>query len=680
MSVQPADAIKGSGVSLTQISSAMVCGDQLCEKPMTIEEKIAAFLARQSESEQPSFSFGGTLGTDDDIKVFPAMKNTFQSILDEKLKNPLQSGWFFEIANTYEEKYQSLVGIVSQEGKAALQEEAEACLSDGLDQVINLILSPDFEHVNTAAELEEFLENNVDTGEAVDELYSCFMESDTVTEMKDLVEHADEIIIVHFALEKNIKTVAKIEDSKFSQLIEKYSSVSVADLEKNAVATSALLAWINLKTSFQEYFEQNSESDEHITYFEMQVSESEFKDKVKSSFDSLVSNIDDPQWLVELKALLETYASCKDAISNNEPMGECLNQLEGEAVLILEAMLYASEELIKEYADFWDIVGWYLNIAPYYDGRWSDLVKFIEESPGTAKELLADTKTCIENGSAAMTSLVSALPDIKNLVDNGDIDAAKLKKFADDHGELSDNLAEYAKCSADIDERLEDAKKEIKDADEVLVVHLALAIHDYQGRVSGLDELVEAASDEAAIDFETLRRDGVAFNTLVGWILLKTVSGSSSGQISSEVADKADVFADMFGKMVSKEAFKDKMISSFKSSSEEIPLPYYVELLKKTTNGFGECIPKIISITEFGSCIKSLEGNLNKLAEPFVKIEKGIRECNESDESKKKCEDPFNNKFGPPLSNIVDKVTLLGDCITCCSIGSRNKCKCSCRT
>ena len=619
----------------------------------------------------------------DDVKAFSAMKNAFKSILGEKLQNPLESGWLFDIANTYEEKYQSLAGIVSQKGKASIQNEAEKCLKNGLDGVVNMILSPEFEKVNTAAELDEFLKNNVDASKAIDELYSCVIESETVTDMKTLLEHADEIIIVHFALEKNSGTVSKIDNSKFAQVLQKYSNIDAAELERNAIATSALLSWISLKTALQEYHKQNLESDEHVAFFSMTVSESEFKSTVKTIFDELVSEIDDPKWLTDLKGLLETYKDCKNAAlalsldpsymttalehvdaNTKNKINSCVQEIEKQAVLLLEALLYTGSEVVKEYADFWKVVAWYLNIAPYYDQRWNELTKFVLDSPEIAEQLLVDTATCFDHGSNAMSELISALPQIKQLLDQGDIDIAKLTKFANEHKELSDGLAKYAECSADIDERLDEIKQKTKDADEVLVVHLALVTHDYGDRVSGISHLVDAASEEASIDFETLRRDGVAFNTLVGWIILKTISGSNSGQVTSEVADQASSFAKMFGKKIVKEQFKDQIISSFKSSSKDVPLPYYVKVLKETTNGFGECIPKIISINEFGSCIKSLEDNLNKLAEPFVKIEKGIRECNESPESKKRCEDHFNNKFGPPLSNIADKVTLLGDCVT----------------
>jgi len=42
-SVDIAEAAKASGVSTTEINSAKVCGDRLCDTPMTIEEKIAEF-------------------------------------------------------------------------------------------------------------------------------------------------------------------------------------------------------------------------------------------------------------------------------------------------------------------------------------------------------------------------------------------------------------------------------------------------------------------------------------------------------------------------------------------------------------------------------------------------------------------------------------------------------------
>lgn len=43
-SFQPAEAKKASGKKLLDTNSKLVCGDALCEEPMTIEEKIAAFL------------------------------------------------------------------------------------------------------------------------------------------------------------------------------------------------------------------------------------------------------------------------------------------------------------------------------------------------------------------------------------------------------------------------------------------------------------------------------------------------------------------------------------------------------------------------------------------------------------------------------------------------------------
>ena len=58
-SLQSADAKKGSGVSLSEISSSQVCGLSLCDTPMSMEEKIAAYLA--SQSEEVSFGFGGII-------------------------------------------------------------------------------------------------------------------------------------------------------------------------------------------------------------------------------------------------------------------------------------------------------------------------------------------------------------------------------------------------------------------------------------------------------------------------------------------------------------------------------------------------------------------------------------------------------------------------------------------
>jgi len=48
-SVGIAEAAKASGVSTTEINSAKVCGDRLCDEPMTIEEKIAEFRGESDE-------------------------------------------------------------------------------------------------------------------------------------------------------------------------------------------------------------------------------------------------------------------------------------------------------------------------------------------------------------------------------------------------------------------------------------------------------------------------------------------------------------------------------------------------------------------------------------------------------------------------------------------------------
>jgi len=56
-----AEAAKASGVSTTEINSAKVCGDRLCDTPMTIEEKITEF---RSESELVTRGlFSGITGT-----------------------------------------------------------------------------------------------------------------------------------------------------------------------------------------------------------------------------------------------------------------------------------------------------------------------------------------------------------------------------------------------------------------------------------------------------------------------------------------------------------------------------------------------------------------------------------------------------------------------------------------
>jgi len=62
-SIEIAEAVKSSGVYQTEISSSKVCGDRLCDIPMSTEEKIAEFRAEPEEQVFRTTTIGST-GTD----------------------------------------------------------------------------------------------------------------------------------------------------------------------------------------------------------------------------------------------------------------------------------------------------------------------------------------------------------------------------------------------------------------------------------------------------------------------------------------------------------------------------------------------------------------------------------------------------------------------------------------
>jgi len=51
-------AIKGEGVSNSEVSSSKICGDQLCDEPMTTEEKIRQYLAQLAKKQEDERAFG----------------------------------------------------------------------------------------------------------------------------------------------------------------------------------------------------------------------------------------------------------------------------------------------------------------------------------------------------------------------------------------------------------------------------------------------------------------------------------------------------------------------------------------------------------------------------------------------------------------------------------------------
>lgn len=53
LSIQSVEAIKSQGNSLTEITSKQVCGNFLCDEPMSIVEKIAAYLLSLAQQEEP---------------------------------------------------------------------------------------------------------------------------------------------------------------------------------------------------------------------------------------------------------------------------------------------------------------------------------------------------------------------------------------------------------------------------------------------------------------------------------------------------------------------------------------------------------------------------------------------------------------------------------------------------
>ena len=51
-------AIKGEGVSNSEVSSSKICGDQLCDESMTTEEKIRQYLAQLAKKQEDERAFG----------------------------------------------------------------------------------------------------------------------------------------------------------------------------------------------------------------------------------------------------------------------------------------------------------------------------------------------------------------------------------------------------------------------------------------------------------------------------------------------------------------------------------------------------------------------------------------------------------------------------------------------
>jgi len=329
-----------------------------------------------------------------------------------------------------------------------------------------------------------------------------------------------------------------------------------------------------------------------------------------------------------------------------------------EEVPVIDALVYSGGELTKELLDFWKIVKWYLNLANYYDDRWDNLVNLI----ANFDVVIDDYVACLGPGGEMNLLLVEAFPEIQQIYADKVVTDQEIEQFVKEHPALMASAEEYGMCMLDFETKHE--INQLMDADEVIVIHVALEVEDYKYRVSGLDELIGAAGDETGIDLNTLRRDNVALSTLVGYKFIKAVSGAESVKAASMTANMGSEMLKIFGKTVAKKQFFTLLKGKLFESTDDVPLPAYLQSVKKTTDDLENCAPKIVGIDTFDSCMNTLGNNLNTLSKPFVSMEQGIERCFESAANTKLCEEHISQKFGPPLSHIKDNVTLLVQCVT----------------
>jgi len=338
---------------------------------------------------------------------------------------------------------------------------------------------------------------------------------------------------------------------------------------------------------------------------------------------------------------------------------------------------------------FWNIVGWYFNLASDYDEDWGQIVHDTAHSP----QLVEDYVKCQMLTAKIVGNLIEAGPAISKINQQySEISDETVAQFAKDYSGLIQSITDYSDCQNAFEEEYGDVEELMENAKEITLVHSALAVSDYTSSKTGFAELYDVAGDESGIDLNTIRRNGVVLETLVAMKTAEIMSGEEAVDVPIKAIKEAikGILEDLVQEQVdeAREAIKDEIrkatarqiltlfggdptgslissqIARIFADAEDYPdLPPYIEAMRKTTKDFEGCLKKVTSIVSVEQCVQQLENNANTLAQPFVNLGNTIEKCNSSPENKKACDEHLVNKFGPSLNNIKDNFTLIGKCL-----------------
>jgi hypothetical protein len=93
--IPDSEALKSSGNPMLQTNSKMICGDHICDRPMTIQEKIMMYLfgeEPQTTTERPMFSFGGILPTFcNDMTIDELINSGQYNVIDKRTETSPQN-------------------------------------------------------------------------------------------------------------------------------------------------------------------------------------------------------------------------------------------------------------------------------------------------------------------------------------------------------------------------------------------------------------------------------------------------------------------------------------------------------------------------------------------------------------------------------------------------------------
>jgi Ca2+-binding RTX toxin-like protein len=104
--IPDSEALKSSGTPMLQTNSQMVCGDHMCDNPMSIQEKIMMYLfgtePEDTPTQSPTFSFGGVLPKYcNDMTIDELINSGSYNVIDNRAKTSAQDLRGSDVADLY---------------------------------------------------------------------------------------------------------------------------------------------------------------------------------------------------------------------------------------------------------------------------------------------------------------------------------------------------------------------------------------------------------------------------------------------------------------------------------------------------------------------------------------------------------------------------------------------------